>query len=290
MLFKGSGVAIVTPFDKNKKVNYKKFEELLNFHLKNKTDAVIIAGTTGESSTLDEEEKLELFKIGVKVLKNKIKIIAGTGSNNTYKARKLTSKAREIGVDACLIVAPYYNKTNQNGIIEHYKYISKENLPIILYNVPSRTGINILPTTCLELSKIKNIIAIKEASGNISQVAEISRLCNKEFSIYSGNDDIILPVMSLGGIGVISVLANIFPNETHDICENYFNKDCEASKNLQLNFLNLINNLFCDINPMPIKFAMNYLGFDVGECRMPLTDLNIENQNKIIQSIKKLNI
>jgi 4-hydroxy-tetrahydrodipicolinate synthase len=290
VLFKGSGVAIVTPFDKNKKVNYKKFEELLNFHLKNKTDAVIIAGTTGESSTLDEEEKLELFKIGVKVLKNKIKIIAGTGSNNTYKARKLTSKAREIGVDACLIVAPYYNKTNQNGIIEHYKYISKENLPIILYNVPSRTGINILPTTCLELSKIKNIIAIKEASGNISQVAEISRLCNKEFSIYSGNDDIILPVMSLGGIGVISVLANIFPNETHDICENYFNKDCEASKNLQLNFLNLINNLFCDINPMPIKFAMNYLGFDVGECRMPLTDLNIENQNKIIQSIKKLNI
>lgn len=290
-IFSGSGVAIVTPFDTNNEIDYKSFEKLLEFHFENETDAIVVCGTTGESATLSDEEKISLIEFAVKKSDGKIPIIAGTGSNNTNHAKNLTMRAKEIGADACLVVTPYYNKTTQQGLIEHYAEISKVGLPIIIYNVPSRTGLNILPDTYKNLLQLENIVAVKEASGNISQVAEISMLTQNEknFSLYSGNDDQIVPTLSLGGDGVISVLANIFPKQVHDMCQKYFSGDVKESLNLQLKFIPLIKNLFCEVNPIPIKAAMNIMGFEVGECRLPLTKMSNENYKNLAESLKQLN-
>lgn len=289
-LFEGSGVALITPF-KNNKVDYEKLSELIEFHIENKTDSIIICGTTGESSTMSDYEKKETIKFTVDKVNKRIPVIAGTGGNNTSYAIQLSKYAEEVGVDGLLLVTPYYNKATQKGLIEHYNAIATEvNIPIILYNVPGRTGVNILPKTVYELSKIKNIKAIKEASGNISQVAEIARLCGDEFYIYSGNDDMIVPVLSLGGKGVISVVANILPKETHDIVMKYLEGNVLQAKNSQLRMLDLINALFIEVNPIPVKTAMNILGMEVGNLRLPLTDMEDKNKKILIQAMEEYGV
>lgn len=280
-MFKGSGVAIITPF-KDGKINYDKFEELLEWHVKEKTDAIIVCGTTGESATLSDEEKRELIKFTVEKINKRIPVIAGTGSNNTAHCIELSKYAQKVGADGLLIVTPYYNKTTQKGLKEHYLAIAQEvNIPIIIYNVPSRTGLNILPKTLAELSEYPNIRGVKEASGNIAQVAEIARLCKNNFCIYSGNDDMVVPLLSLGGSGVISVVANILPRDTHDMVSSYLNGNLKKAKDLQLNMKPLIDALFIETNPIPIKEAMNLLGMDVGPLRLPLTSM-VESNKKIL--------
>ena len=289
-LFEGSGVALITPF-KNNKVDYEKLSELIEFHIENKTDSIIICGTTGESSTMSDYEKKETIKFTVDKVNKRIPVIAGTGGNNTSYAIQLSKYAEEVGVDGLLLVTPYYNKATQKGLIEHYNAIATEvNIPIILYNVPGITGVNILPKTVYELSKIKNIKAIKEASGNISQVAEIARLCGDEFYIYSGNDDMIVPVLSLGGKGVISVVANILPKETHDIVMKYLEGKVLEARNAQLRMLDLINALFIEVNPIPVKTAMNILGMEVGNLRLPLTDMEDKNKKILIQAMEEYGV
>ena len=244
-IFTGSGVAIVTPFNEDETINYPELERLIEFQIENGTDSIVICGTTGEASTLTDEEQIECIKFTVDVVNKRVPVIAGAGSNHTSHAIELAQGCEKVGADAVLIVTPYYNKTTQKGLIKHYKMIAESiNIPIILYNVPSRTGLNITPQTCYELSKIKNIVGIKEASGNLSQVAEIAALCGEDFHIYSGNDDQILPVLSLGGLGVISVLANIMPKETHDMVASYLEGDTKKATKLQLEYLNLVNQLF----------------------------------------------
>ena len=276
-LFEGSAVAIVTPF-KDGKVNYEKMGDLIEWHIENKTDAIIVCGTTGESTTMTDKERKSTIKFIVDKVNKRIPVIAGTGSNNTAYSIELSKYCQEVGADGLLIVTPYYNKATQNGLIKHYTAIADSvDLPIILYNVPGRTGVNITPATVEKLSKIENIVAIKEASGNISQVAEIARLCGEDFAIYSGNDDQIVPILSLGGIGVISVLANVLPKETHDIVEKYLSGDVEESRKLQLSLNELVNSLFIEVNPIPVKAAMNLMGMEVGELRLPLTDISEQN-------------
>lgn len=276
-LFTGSGVAIVTPFN-DEGVDFKKLEELIEWHISEKTDAIIICGTTGEASTMSEQERKETIKFTVDVVKGRIPVIAGTGSNNTKAAVEMSRWAESIGVDGLLVITPYYNKTTQRGAIEHFKAIaSAVTKPIIIYNVPSRTGFNILPETLYELSKIDNIVAVKEASGNISQVAEIAQLCGDKLDIYSGNDDQIIPIMSLGGKGVISVVANILPKDTHDMCEKFLNGDFKGALELQLNMIQLIKALFIETNPIPVKTAMNLMGMNVGFLRLPLVDMSPKN-------------
>ncbi|SHH01546.1 4-hydroxy-tetrahydrodipicolinate synthase [Tepidibacter thalassicus] len=277
MIFKGSGVALVTPF-KNGKINFDKLEELIEYHIKEGTDALIICGTTGEASTMSDEEQLQTIKFVVEKTNKRIPVIAGTGSNNTAHSIHLSKKAEEYGVDGLLVITPYYNKTTQNGLISHFKAIANSvNIPIIVYNVPGRTGVNIKPSTLVEIAKIKNIVGIKEASGNIAQVAEIARICPEDFAIYSGNDDMILPLLSLGGTGVISVIANICPKDTHDLVAKYFEGDIKGSRKLQLDMKPLIDALFIEVNPIPIKTAMNLLGFDMGELRLPLVEMSKNN-------------
>ena len=289
-LFEGSGVALVTPF-KNNKVDYDKLSELIEFHIENNTDSIIICGTTGESSTMSDCEKKETIKFTVEKVRNRIPVIAGTGGNNTSYSIELSKYAEEVGVDGLLLVTPYYNKATQKGLIEHYKAIaSSVNIPIILCNVPGRTGVNILPKTVYELSKVENIKAIKEASGNISQVAEIAKLCGDDFYIYSGNDDMIVPILSLGGKGVISVVANILPKETHEIVTKFINGDVLESKNIQLKMLDLINSLFIEVNPIPIKTAMNVLGMNVGNLRLPLTNMEDNNRSILINAMKEYGV
>lgn len=289
ILFKGCGTAISTPFDENG-VNLNEFKKLLNFQLTNHADAIIVCGTTGESSTMSEEEKILTIKCAIEVTNKKIPIIVGSGSNSTKQAIKNSKLAEHLGADALLIVTPYYNKCTQQGLIEHYKNIAQNVfLPIILYNVPSRTGVNIEPETCFELSKIPNIIAIKEASGNISQVAKIAHLCGNNLNIYSGNDDQILPILSLGGIGVISVLSNIKPQLTHDIVFNFLNGNMEKARKLQLNSIPLINLLFSEVNPIPIKAALNILGYDFGVPRPPLTSISEKNLSLLKDILLKSN-
>lgn len=289
-LFEGSGVALVTPF-KNDKVDYAKLSELIEFHIENNTDSIIICGTTGESSTMSDSEKKETIKFTVEKVKNRIPVIAGTGGNNTSYSIELSKYAEEVGVDGLLLVTPYYNKATQKGVVEHYKAIaSSVNIPIILYNVPGRTGVNILPKTVYELSKIENIKAIKEASGNISQVAEIAKLCGDDFYIYSGNDDMIVPILSLGGKGVISVVANILPKETHEIVSEFKSGNVLESKNIQLKMLDLINSLFIEVNPIPIKTAMNVLGMNVGNLRLPLTNMEDNNRTTLINAIEEYGV
>lgn len=289
-LFEGSGVALITPF-KDDKVNYEKLSELIEWHIENKTDAIIICGTTGESATMTDKERREVIKFTVDKVNKRIPVIAGSGSNNTAYSIELSQYCEEVGVDGLLVVTPYYNKSTQDGMIKHFEAIANSvNLPIILYNVPGRTGLNILPQTVKELSNIENIIAIKEASGDISQVAEIARLCGEDFYIYSGNDDQIVPVLSLGGKGVISVVANILPKETHDIVEKYLNSDIVGSRKLQLDMNELINSLFIEVNPIPVKAAMNLMGMEVGSLRLPLTEISESNCKVLCKNMNRYGI
>lgn len=288
ILFKGCGTAISTPFDENG-VNQKEFEKLVENQIQNKVDSIIVCGTTGEASTMTEEEKTLTIQCAVKISHGRIPIIAGTGGNDTQQVITYSKKIEALGVDGLLIVTPYYNKCTQNGLIEHYKKIaSNVSLPIILYNVPSRTGVNIEPKTCLELSKIENIIAIKEASGNLSQIAEIAHLCGENLPIYSGNDDQILPVLSLGGIGVISVLSNIMPKHTHDIVQNFLDGKIRMATKMQLDALPLIKALFSEVNPIPVKSALNLLGYDFGFPRLPLTKLSEEKEKTLKTELLKM--
>ncbi len=290
IIFKGCGTAIATPFDENG-INFEEFNKLLEFQISNDVNSIIVCGTTGESATMSLQEKKDLISFTVKKVNGRIPVIAGTGSNNTNDVINLSKYAEQAGVNALLIVTPYYNKTTQNGLIKHYYEISKNvSLPIILYNVPSRTGLNIEPSTCLELSKINNIVAIKEASGNIAQIAKISALCRNNLHIYSGNDDQIIPILSLGGLGVISVLSNIAPKITSDICKNYFNGNIDKSLNLQLDYLPLINSLFSEVNPIPVKYALNLLGFDFKTPRLPLVELSDTNKSKLKKCMEDLKI
>ncbi|ASW44197.1 4-hydroxy-tetrahydrodipicolinate synthase [Clostridium isatidis] len=284
-LFRGSGVAIVTPF-KNNKVNFEKLEELINWHIENSTDAIIVCGTTGESATMSKNEKKEVLRFAVEKAAGKIPIIAGTGSNNTADAIEMSKFAESIKADGLLLVTPYYNKTTQKGLIKHFTAIADEvNIPIILYNVPGRTGVNILPETVASLEKHPNIIGIKEASGNISQVAEIARLCSDNFYIYSGNDDQIVAVLSLGGCGVISVAANILPKEIHDLVFSFLEGKVNEARKLQLRMNSLINSLFIEVNPIPIKTAMNLIGMDAGELRLPLVEMEEKNKSILIKNL-----
>lgn len=284
ILFKGCGTAIATPFNEQG-VNLLEFQKLVKFQIEKKVDALIVCGTTGEASTMSKKEKISVIKCAVQTSNGKIPIIVGTGSNNTKQAIENSKLAESLGADGLLIVTPYYNKCTQAGLIEHYKAIaSSVNLPIILYSVPSRTGVNIEPKTCLELSKIENIVAIKEASGNISQIAEIAHLCGDNFHIYSGNDDQVVPILSLGGIGVISVLSNIKPEYTHNMVQSFFDGDISTSTKMQLDALPLINALFCETNPIPVKAALNLSGFSFGTPRLPLTEITDTNK-KLLKSL-----
>lgn len=278
IIFKGCGTAIATPFDENG-VNFKEFERLVEDQIKEGVNGIIVCGTTGESSTMTEEERLQTIECAVKVSNGRVPIIAGTGSNNTQSVIEMNKKVEKMGVDGVLIVTPYYNKTTQEGLIKHYSVIAKNTaLPIILYNVPSRTGVNIKPETALELSKIENIVAIKEASGDLSQIAKTINLCRENLNVYSGNDDQIVPILSLGGIGVISVLSNIKPSFTHEICYSYFNGEVKKSAKMQIDAIPLINALFSEVNPIPVKEALNIKGYNFGEPRLPLVAMSKEKR------------
>lgn len=285
-IFKGAGVAIVTPMKEDGSVNYEKLGELIEFQIENHTDCIIICGTTGESSTLSHEEHLECIKYAIDKTAGRIPVVAGTGSNSTETAIYLSTEAEKYGADGILLVTPYYNKATQNGLVEHFTAVADSvKIPVILYNVPSRTGCNIMPATAVKIAKkAKNVVAIKEASGNISQVAELATLIKKEnidFDIYSGNDDQIVPILSLGGKGVISVLSNIAPQKTHDIVASYLEGDVQKSLALQLEAFELIKCLFMEVNPIPVKAALNMMGFEAGGLRRPLTTMEADNQEKL---------
>ena len=291
-IFTGSGVAVVTPLNADESVNYNKLDELLDYHCNHKTDSIIICGTTGESSTLSEEEHMEVVKFAIDRVKGRIPVIAGTGSNSTYTTIQMSKEAVEDGADGLLLVTPYYNKCTQRGLIEHYKMVAEEaKAPIILYSVASRTGVNIAPETVAELYRdVDNIVAVKEASGNISQIAKIMNLTDGKIDLYSGNDDQIVPILSLGGNGVISVLANIAPEYTHDICEKFFAGDVAGSCKMQLDALPLIEKLFCEVNPIPVKKALNLMGMEVGPLRMPLTEMTEANAAKLAAEMTKFGL
>ena len=290
-IFTGSGVAIVPPFLPDGSVNYEKLDELIEYHIAHKTDAIIICGTTGESSTLTEEEHMQCIKFTVEQAKKRIPVIAGTGSNATFTTIEMSREAVDYGVDGLLLVTPYYNKATQKGLIAHYKAVAAEaKAPIILYSVASRTGLNITPETAAELAKVENIVAIKEASGNISQIAKIMQLTDGKLDLYSGNDDQIVPLLSLGGKGVISVLANIAPEYTHDLCQKFFDGDLKGSLKMQLDALPLIDKLFCEVNPIPVKTAMNLLGKEVGELKMPLSSMEEDHKMALAKEMEKFGL
>ncbi|MGB8452959.1 MAG: 4-hydroxy-tetrahydrodipicolinate synthase [Anaerocolumna sp.] len=291
-IFKGAGVAIVTPFKENLEVNYDKLGELLDYQIENGTDSIVICGTTGEASTLTHEEHLECIKYTVDKVNKRIPVIAGTGSNSTDTAIYLSTEAEKYGADGLLLVTPYYNKATQRGLTEHFTDIAKKvDIPVILYNVPSRTGCNMLPETVAGLVKnVDNIVGIKEASGNISQVASLMHLTQGDIDLYSGNDDQIVPLLSLGGIGVISVLSNIIPKEIHEIAANYLEGKVRLSCEQQLKYIPLIDALFCEVNPIPIKKALNLMGYEVGDLRKPLTNMEPGNVEKLIQAMKANNM
>ncbi len=290
IIFKGCGTAIVTPFDENG-VNFEEFRKLIEFQISEKVDALIVCGTTGESSTMTVDERKETIKFAVEIANGRIPIIAGTGGNCTQNVIEFTKWAESIGVDAALIVTPYYNKTTQKGLVAHYTAIAKStNLPIILYSVPSRTGVNITPETCLELSKIHNIVAIKEASGNLSQIAEIKSLCRENLHVYSGNDDQVIPILSLGGLGVISVLSNVAPRFTHEMVYNYLSGNISEATDMQLDSLFLTKALFSEVNPIPVKAALNMIGYNVGTPRLPLIEMSDSGKEKLKQELKNFNL
>lgn len=289
-IFKGSGVAIVTPFNENG-IDYKKLKELLEWHIKESTDAIVVCGTTGEATTMTEQEKKDVIKFTVDVVNKRIPVIAGTGGNNTKTSIEISLYAENVGVDGLLVITPYYNKTNAEGLLMHFKAINDAvKTPIILYNVPSRTNMNITPETLLKLTELNNVIAIKEASGDISQIAKMKALCGDKIDIYSGNDDQIIPILSLGGIGVISVAANIIPKTVHDMCDLYLKGDCFKATKLQLDYLELMNNLFIETNPIPVKTAMNVMNMNVGELRLPLYKMNDKNKETLVNTLKKYNL
>ncbi len=291
-IFKGAGVAIVTPMKTNGDVDYEKLKGLLEFQIKEGTDAIIACGTTGEASTLTHEEHLDVIKYCVEVVAGRIPVIAGTGSNCTETAIFLSQKAQEYGADGLLIVSPYYNKATQNGLYVHFKAIADAvTIPVILYNVPSRTGCNILPETIVRLCReVKNIVGVKEASGNISQIAHLAAIAGDDVDFYSGNDDQIVPILSLGGKGVISVLSNVAPRQTHEICAKFFAGDVEGSRKMQLDALELVNALFCEVNPIPVKKALQLMGTMEGAIRMPLTEMEPKNVERLEAAMKEYGI
>lgn len=288
-VFKGAGVAIVTPMYDDGSVNFDKLKELIEFNISNGSDAIIVCGTTGEAKTLNDEEHKNVIKYTVCTVNKRVPVIAGTGSNDTNYSIQMSKYAQSVGADALLLVTPYYNKTSQKGLYLHFKAIADSvDIPCILYNVPSRTGINIEIDTYKKLSEVKNIVAVKEASGNISQIAQIFAEC--DLDVYSGNDDQIVPIMSLGGIGVISVLSNIAPKQTHDICEYMLSGEYEKAAKLQLDYLDIIGSLFCEVNPIPVKTALNMMGMEVGPLRLPLCEMNEANLIRLENSLKKVNL
>lgn len=286
-IFTGSGVAIVTPFKEDKSINYEALGNMIEYQIENGTDAIIICGTTGEASTLTDDEQIGVIEYTVKTVNKRVPVIAGAGSNDTAHGINLCKRCEAVGADALLIVTPYYNKTTQRGLIKYYTDIANSvSLPIIMYSVAGRTGVNIAPKTAAELAKIDNIVAIKEASGNISQVAEIAHLCGDMIDIYSGNDDMIVPLLSLGGKGVISVMANVAPRETHDMVMKFLDGDIKGSTKLQLDAIDLINSLFCEVNPIPVKAALNMMGMNAGGYRAPLIEMEEDNYNRLEAGMK----
>ena len=291
-IFTGAGVALITPMNDDGSVNYEKLRELLEFHVANKTDAIIICGTTGEASTLSDEEHLECIRFACEVINKRIPVIAGTGSNCTQSAIELSKEAEKSGVDGLLLVTPYYNKATQNGLKAHYKAIAKEvNVPIILYNVQSRTGTRLAPQTVVDLChEVPNIVGVKDATGDISEVAELMSLAKGTVDVYSGNDDQIVPVLSLGGKGVISVLSNILPKETHDMVASYLDGDVVKSCEMQLKYFDLVKALFCEVNPIPVKKALNLMGMEVGSLRLPLTEMEDANAKRLEEEMRKAGV
>lgn len=289
-LFEGSGVALVTPYTESG-IDYEKLGELIDWQIENKTDAIIICGTTGEAATMTDAERKETIEFAVKRVNKRIPVIAGTGSNNTAYSIELSKYAEKVGVDGVLLVTPYYNKSTQKGVIEHFKAIvSSIKVPAILYNVPGRTGMSLEAETVYELSKVENIVAIKEASGDIVLAADIARLCGEDFSIYSGNDDMVVPILSLGGKGVISVVANILPEDTHNMVMEYLNGNVKEARKLQLKMNGVIHALFIETNPIPVKTAMNVMGMNVGKLRMPLTTMEDKNKKVLIDNMEEYGI
>ena len=287
--FTGAGVAIVTPFDGNK-TNYEALGELIDWQIENGTDAIIICGTTGEASTMPDAEHLAAIEYTVKRVAGRIPVVAGTGSNDTAHAIALSQKAEELGADALLQVTPYYNKASQKGLIAHFTAIANSvKIPVILYNVPSRTGVSFAVDTLKELAKVENIVAVKEASGNISYAAKVAAEV-PELYIYSGNDDMIVPILSLGGKGVISVLSNVIPRETHEMCQAYFDGDTAKATKMQLDYLDIINKLFIEVNPIPVKTALNLMGKHCGNLRLPLTDMEEKNLEALKASMAKVGL
>ncbi len=287
IIFEGCGTAIATPFTEDG-VNFEEFGKLIENQIENEVDAIIVCGTTGESATMTEEERKETIKFVIDKVGGRTKVIAGTGSNNTKSAINMSKYAESVGADGILVVTPYYNKTTQEGLITHYKTIANSvNLPIVMYSIPSRTGVNINPETCLELSKIENIVAIKEASGNLSQIAKIAHLCKDNLTIYSGNDDQIIPIMSLGGKGVISVLSNVMPKYTHEMTKKYLEGNVKEASQMQIEMVDLINALFIEVNPTPVKYALNLMGYNFGKPRLPLVEPTDKNKEKIEEVMKK---
>ena len=288
IIFKGCATAIVTPFDENDNINFNEFKKIVEYQIDNKVDSIVVCGTTGEASALSKEEKEELIKYCVKVVNKRVPVIAGVGSNNTKVVIENEIYAEKVGADGLLVVTPYYNKTTQKGLVEHYKYIAENtSLPIILYNVPGRTGVDIQPDTYLELSKIKNIVATKEASGDISKVLKTRKLCKDSLNIYSGNDDQIIPILSLGGIGVISVLSNIMPKYTAEMIEKYFKGETKEASNMQVQVQTLIELLFKEVNPIPVKETLNIIGFNCGKPRLPLIECSNDLKEKLKLEINK---
>lgn len=287
-IFTGAAVAIITPMHEDGTVNYEEFARFVDWQIENGTDAIVICGTTGESSTLDVDEHMAAIKWCIEYVNGRIPVIAGTGSNSTASAIEMSVEACEYGADALLLVTPYYNKTSQAGLIAHYTAIhDATDKPIILYNVPSRTGLNIKPETALELSKLPRINGIKEASGDLDQIAKVKELCGDELNIWSGNDDQIVDILDRGGLGVISVLSNVCPQETHDIVAKYLDGHKEASKALMDKYMKLAKTLFCDVNPIPVKEAVNLMGYKAGHCRMPLVDLSDENKKLMKETLEE---
>lgn len=290
-LFTGACVALITPFKEDGSVNFEKLIELTDYHIAHKTDAILICGTTGEATTISDEDQVKCVKVVVDHVNKKIPVIAGAGSNDTAHAIELGIACEKAGADGLLLVTPYYNKTTQRGLIAHYTAIANAvNIPIILYNVPGRTGMKIDPQTCFELSKVPNIVAIKDAGGDISATAKIAELCGPDFDIYSGNDDQTLPILSLGGKGVISVTSNIIPEEMHDLCMSYIEGDTKKALELQLKILGLCDAMFCEVNPIPVKEAMNMLGFNVGGCHLPLIEMSEKNKEFVKNELVKFGL
>lgn len=288
-IFTGAAVAIVTPMHTDGSVNYEAFRKLIEFQIENGTDAIVVCGTTGEASTLSHEEHLDVIRYCAEVVGHRIPVIAGTGSNSTETAIYLSTEAEKSGVDGLLLVSPYYNKATQNGLYAHFKAIADSvKIPILLYNVPGRTGCNILPETVVRLCKdMENIVGVKEASGNISQIAQLAAIADGAVDIYSGNDDQIVPVMSLGGLGVISVLSNVAPRQTHEICAKYLAGDVKESCKMQLEALDLCGALFCEVNPIPVKKAVSLMGFEAGPLRMPLSEIEEKNEARLKTAMEK---